>query len=158
MTATFIVEGFAIYSAYAENFCNGVSVSTDKPEYEQGEAVKINISNKLRESIFSHIRSMTPVFCIKHIEKRTTKGQWEKLYAQCQFPNCIYEIDPPGEIKPGENETLEWKPLVFVDGTAKTALPVPGVYRLAIAYMEHQKKKWQSVYTNTFAIRSRRRK
>jgi len=158
MAVTFIVGGIAIFSACAENSSNGVVVSTDKLEYQQGEVIRIVLTNNLRGSVFSHIRSLTPVFCIKHIEKKITDEQWEKLYAQCQFPNCTYEIDPPGEIKPGESVTLEWKPLVFVDGTAKTALPEFGVYRLSITYEGYQKEKWQFIYTNTFAISSGRKK
>lgn len=158
MAITFIVGGISILSACAENSGNGVAVSTDKLEYQQGEVIRVVFTNNLVESIFSHIRSLTPVFCIKHIETKNTNEQWERLYAQCQFPNCTYEIDAAGEIKPGESVALEWKPLVFADGTAKTILPEPGVYRLAISYEEYQKKKWQSVYTNTFTINSGRRK
>lgn len=158
MAAVFIVGGLSISTACAENFSNGVTVSTDKLEYQQGEVIRVVITNNLRQSIFSHIRSLTPVFGIKHIEKKNTNEHWERLYAQCQFPHCTYEIDAPGEIKPGENEAMEWKQLVFVDGTAKTALPEPGVYRLAISYEEYQKTKWQSVLTNTFTINQGRRK
>ena len=152
MLTSFIVGGIPIFSVYAENPVNGVVVSTDKLEYQQGEVISIILKNNFRKSVFSHIRSLTPVFCIKNIEKKITDEQWKKLYAQCQFPNCTYEIDPPGEIKSGESVTLEWNPLVFVDGAAKTALPDLGMYRLAISYQECQKEKWQFVYTNTFAI------
>ena len=146
-------------SANAENISNGVvTVSTDKLEYQQMSTVGIVLTNNSGESIFSHVRSLTPLFCIKYIEKKTTEDQWEKLHAQCQFPNCTFEIDAPAEIKDGESVPQEWKPLVFIDGSTKTALLDPGVYRLVILYEDYQRKKWQTVYTNTFVIKSGRKK
>jgi len=130
----------------------GVSVNTDKIEYKGGESIKIILTNNLGQSIFSHIRSGTPVFCIKHIEKKTTTGEWERLYAQCQFPHCTADIDAPGEIKPDETETMDWNPLVFVNGTSETVIAEPGLYRLLISYEDYQKTKWESVYTNEFTI------
>jgi len=130
----------------------GVNVNTDEAEYKRGESIKIILTNNLGQSIFSHIRSGTPVFCIKYIEKKTTTGEWERLYAQCQFPHCTADIDAPGEIKPGEKETIDWKPLVFVNGTSGTVIAGFGLYRLLISYEDCQKTKWESVYTNEFTI------
>lgn len=154
--ATFFVVGIAVLAACAGNSGNGIAVATDKHEYQQGEGIRIVFTNNSPESVFSHIRSLTPVFSIQHIEKKNTSGQWEKLHAQCQYPNCTYEIDAPGEIKAGEIAELVWEPLVFVNGTPQTVLPESGVYRLAISYEDSLKKKWLTVYTNTFLINSGR--
>jgi hypothetical protein len=138
--------------AFADANDKGITVVTDKSEYKQGETINITLINNLEESIFSHIRSGTPVFCIQHIEIRTPTGQQEKLYAQCQYPYCTNDIDAPGEIKSGESETFIWKPLVYVDGTLETVLPRPGLYRLLISYEDNKKTKWESVYSNQFTI------
>lgn len=158
MTIFFLVGNISIFSVYAEHSSNDITASTDKKEYQQEETIRIFFTNNLRESIFSHIRSLTPLFCIQYIEKQLTDNHWEKLYAQCQFPDCTYEIDAPGEIKAGESETLEWNALVFIDGTTTSVLLDPGVYRLAISYEDYQKSKWRSVSTNPFTIHSGRKK
>ena len=147
-----IVGGILMSIALVGSTNTGVSVNTDKIEYKGGESIKIILTNNLGQSIFSHIRSGTPVFCIKHIEKKTTTGEWERLYAQCQFPHCTADIDAPGEIKPDETETMDWNPLVFVNGTSETVIAEPGLYRLLISYEDYQKTKWESVYTNEFTI------
>ncbi|MDW7772331.1 MAG: hypothetical protein SCH71_05500 [Desulfobulbaceae bacterium] len=156
MAATLFVVGIAVCSACAGNSGNGIAVATDKHEYQQGEGIRIVFTNNSPESVFSHIRSLTPAFSIQHIEKKNTIEQWEKLYVQCQYPHCTYEIDAPGEIKAGESAALEWEPLVFVNGTPQTVLPEPGVYRLAISYEDNLKKKWLTAYTNIFSINSGR--
>jgi len=148
----------AIIDTHAENSWNKLTVSTDKPRYQQEEKIKITFENNLQESVFSHIRSLTPIYCIKHIEKQINGAQWVRLYAQCQFPNCTYEIDRPGELKPGENASFEWTPRQFIRGTAETALLEPGIYRLAITYQNHLRNKWEVTYTNNFTIHSGREK
>jgi hypothetical protein len=147
-----IVGGILISFTFVEGTNTGLTVITDKMEYERGEAIKITLTNNLGESIFSHIHSGTPVFCIKHVEKRNQAGQWERLYAQCQPPYCVYDIDAPGEIKPGETAILDWKPLVFVNGTSEAVAPEPGLYRLLISYQDCSKTRWKSVNTNEFTI------
>ncbi|MBU1232819.1 MAG: hypothetical protein KKD01_10805 [Proteobacteria bacterium] len=159
VTATFLIGNIPLFSVCSEISSNGiVTAATDKLEYHSGEVIRIVFTNNSHESVFSHIRSLTPVFCIKYIEKKNTDEHWQRLYAQCRFPDCNYEIDAPGEIKPGESETLEWKPLVFTDGTTTAVLPDPGVYRLAISYEDYRKSKWQSVASNTFTLNSGRKK
>jgi len=130
----------------------GITVSTDKANYKQNEKIKITITNNLEMSIFSHIRSQTPVFCIEYIEKKHVDGQWDKLFARCQAPHCTYDTDVPGEIKPGENETMVWSPLIFMNGTSETIQPAPGLYRLSVRYEDYQKTEWKSVYTSQFTI------
>ena len=138
--------------AFAKSNNTAVTVITDKMKYERGEVVKVILTNNLGQSIFSHMRSGTPVFCIAHIERKTQAGNWENLYAQCQYPHCIYDIDVPGEIKPGENATMVWQSVEFVNGTAVSAPLRPGIYRLLISYEDHLKTEWKSAYTNEFTI------
>jgi len=130
-----------------------ITVMTDKVDYRRGEVIRIILRNNLGNSIFSHIRSGTPVFCIKHLERKTKGGDWTTLYAQCQPPHCQDDVDAPGEIKPGESEVLNWNPLVFVNGTSQSVLPEAGAYRLSISYEDAEKKDWKSAYTNEFTIR-----
>jgi hypothetical protein len=147
-----VVTGILMSFAFADAADTGVTVVTDKLEYKRGETINITLINNFEESIFSHIGSGTPVFCIKHIEIRTPTGQQERLFAQCQYPHCTSDIDAPGEIKSGESETFVWEPLVFVEGTSETVLPRPGLYRLLISYEDNKKTKWETVSTNQFTI------
>ncbi len=130
----------------------GVMVLTDRAEYQTGEKINIKMTNHQGKIIFSHIGGETAVFCIQHIEKKNTGGKWKRLFAQCQTPHCIYDIDAPREIKSGKTESMMWSPLIFVNGTSRTMQPVPGVYRLLIRYEDNQKSEWKSVYTNQFII------
>lgn len=130
-----------------------VIITTDKTEYKQGEIVKITITNNLKESIYSQIGGNTPVFGIEYIERKRLNGTWEKLFAQCRYPHCIYKIAPAQEIKPGQSETFEWKPLIFINGTSETKQAGPGRYRLLISYLDYQKTEWRSVYSNEFIIK-----
>lgn len=141
-----------MFSASGVSLNRGVNVITDKMKYERGENIKVILTNNLGQSIFSHIRSGTPVFCIAHIERKTQAGNWENLYAQCQYPHCSYDIDVPGKIKPGENATMVWQPVKFVNGTSESAPLGPGIYRLLISYEDHLKTEWKSAYTNEFTI------
>lgn len=114
-----------------------VTITTDKAEYEQGETVKITLKNNLKESIFSHIGSGTPIFCIEYVERKTARGNWEKLLAQGQYPYVLSSKprDVPKEIKPGQSAIFEWwKPSIFINETSKSIQAGPGIYRLVILY------------------------
>jgi hypothetical protein len=150
-----LVSPIVILASFESILSNGprITVMTDKVDYRPGEPIKIILTNNLGDSIFSHIRSGTPVFCIKHLERNTKGGEWTTLYAQCQAPHCQYDVDAPGEIKTGESEILNWNPLVFVNGTSRSVLPKTGVYRLSISYEDAEKENWKSAYTNEFTIR-----
>jgi len=129
-----------------------IRVITDKANYKQGDQIKISMTNNSGANIFSHIRSGTPAFCIEYIEKKNSDGSWEKLFAQCKPPHCIYDIDAPGEIKLGETAVMIWTPLLFINGTSKTMQPEPGLYRLSILYEDCKKTEWRTIYTNQFTI------
>lgn len=135
-----------------------VTITTDKTEYEQGELIKITIRNDLSESIFSH----TDVFCIEYIERKTSEGNWEKLFAQCQYPHCLYKIGGPKEIKPGQSVTFEWEPLIYVNGTPDTVQMSPGIYRLKILYQIRkgpisERWEWKTIYSDEFTIKEKKR-
>lgn len=131
----------------------GVAIRTDRTEYVQGEDIRITITNNLEKSIYSHIGSYTPEFSIETVERKTEDG-WESLFAWCQYPFCIYDIDPPVEIKPLYSESFLWTPLIYIDGTEESAQAEPGVYRLSILYRA-EGGGWESVYSNEFRINSK---
>jgi hypothetical protein len=152
ITVTIILFVILLSLTFAQSPNTKPTARTDKIAYSQLEPIKITLTNDLGESIFSHIRSGTQVFCIKCIEKSRSNEQWERLYAQCQYPNCMLETDAPGEIKSGENATYAWKPSVFVNGTSESVSLMPGTYRLLISYEDCRKTKWDFVNTNKFEI------
>lgn len=128
------------------------AANTDRQVYTSGEIIRITLANHLSRSIYSHIRSATPVFCIQFVERRTSAGVWEQLFAQCQPPRCTFDTDIPGEIKPGEAVSMNWNPTVYRQGSADALRPPTGVYRLSILYQDCNRTEWQTVYTNEFSI------
>lgn len=141
---------------YAET--REVTIATDKTEYEQGESVKITLKNNFVQSIFSHIASGTPGVCIEYIERKTPAGDWEKLFTRCMPPHCIDDTDAPGEIKPGDSGTFEWKPLIYINGTQETINADSGTYRLVSLYqirkgLSSEDWEWKAVRSNEFVIR-----
>jgi hypothetical protein len=146
--------GFILTHAEAQE----ITITTDKAEYEQGESVKLTLENKLEVSIFSHIASGTPGACIEHIERKTPAGDWERLFTRCQDPYCIYDIDAPGEMKPGESKTFEWKPLIYINGTQERIEAGPGTYRFVSLYQIREAPYpenwgWKTVRSNEFVIK-----
>ena len=135
---------------------NEVTVTTDKREYRQGEAIKITITNDLGESIFSNIGSGTPIFCIEYIERKITKGNWEKLLVQGQYPYVLSDKprDVPKEIKPGQSQTFVWLPFIFFKAATEPVQVSPGQYRFSISYYEDKDgEQKKSIYTKEFRIR-----
>lgn len=129
-----------------------IIVRTDKTEYDPGEDIRITITNNLKKTIYSHIGSNTPEFSIKHVERKTN-GAWEKLSAWCQYPHCIYDIDPPMEINPGQSESFAWDQIIFINGTDESVQAGEGVYRLSILY-KVEGSGWVAVYSNEFRIKA----
>jgi hypothetical protein len=131
----------------------GIHIQTDKQEYYQSDTITISISNRSDQEISSHIGSHTPDFAIKYVERKTDDGSWEQFYAHCQYPHCIFDTDAPQEIKPDQQKSMEWKPVIHINGTAETAPLVSGVYRLSILYLDQEFNKWKTEYSNHFTIK-----
>jgi len=135
-----------------------IIVVTGKNEYMRGEVIKITLRNGSKESIFSHVASMTPIFSIDNFERKNSKGNWDKFLAQCQYPHCIYDIDAPGEIKTGKDASFEWDPLIYIDGKEKHIQAGSGIYRLLVTYQLRKDSnsrnwKWLKEYSNEFIIK-----
>ena len=64
-----LISAMGVLVSFEPAVCNDprITVMTDKGDYRRGEVIRIILRNNLGESIFSHIRSGTPVFCIKHL-------------------------------------------------------------------------------------------
>lgn len=131
----------------------GIYIQTDKQDYDQSDIITISISNHSDQKVSSHIGSHTPVFAIKYVERKINDDNWEQFYAHCQYPHCIVDTDAPQEIKPDQQKSMEWKPVIHINGTAETARLVSGVYRLSILYLDHESNKWKSEYSNHFTIK-----
>ncbi len=129
-----------------------VRVLTDKTEYLQSEPIIIALENCLVDSIYSHIGSLTPVFAIQFIEIKADEDNWLKLYAQCQYPDCIYDIDSPTALPPGETDSFKWDPLIYVDGGPFPSQPGSGLYRISVLYLDKTDNDWKSAFSNTFLI------
>ncbi|MBU0468198.1 MAG: hypothetical protein KKD07_04845 [Candidatus Omnitrophica bacterium] len=152
---------FVLFSFVAIGFCQvqilQPTIKSDKEFYEVGEVIKITLTNDLSENIFSHIGSLTPVFAVDNIGKKDPGGNWVKLFAQCQYPHCMWDIDGPAEIGPRQSVSFEWNPLIYIDGTDKYSQARTGIYRLLILYQirkdaSSENWEWLKVYSNDFTI------
>lgn len=156
-----LLTTFVLFSFVSTGFCQGQTlqpaIKSDKEFYEIGEVIRITLTNDLSENVFSHIGSLTPVFAIDSIEKKDPDGNWIKLFAQCQYPHCIWDIDAPAEIIPQRSVSFDWDPLVYIGGTDKYAQAKAGIYRLLILYQIRkdafsEKWEWLKIYSNEFRI------
>ena len=127
-----------------------VIVTVDKDTLEIN--LHVDILNNLSDPIYCHIGSQTPVFSIKHIERKRLENHWDTLYAYCQYPYCEHDIDQPQVIQPQQQMSFTWIPAYFIDGRNKSQLLVPGEYRLLILYMTSDKEKWLTIYSDVFFI------
>lgn len=125
----------------------------DKSLYAAGEDIAVTLRNDSDESILSHAAGRPAVAAIKHIQKKTGPNAWQNFFAQCQPPHCYIDVDAPTEIKPGQSASFAWKPLIYVDGTEKTAPLEPGEYRLEILFEDAKMTEWKSVFTNEFTVK-----
>ena len=92
---TILVLFFFVSIGYCQDQTLKLTIKSDKELYKAGEVIKMTLRNDLSENIFSHIGSLTPDFSIDSIEKKDSRGNWEKLFARCQYPHCIWDIDGP---------------------------------------------------------------
>ena len=149
---------FIVSIGYSQDKNHQVIIKTDKDFYIEGEVIKITLRNDLIENVFSQAGSLTPVFSIDSIEKKDSTGNWEKLFAQCQYPHCSYDIDGPAEIGAGQSVSFDWNPLIYIDGADKYIQAKSGIYRLLILYQirkgdSFEGWKWLKEYSNEFAIK-----
>ena len=130
-----------------------ITACTDKTRYTSSNKIKITITNNSKEEIYSHAGSGTPLFSIKNICRKGLDGNWETLSAQCTFPECMTDSDAPKAIKPGQQVTMTWDPMIFNEGSSKLVPPGSGKYRLIILYEDYQKKNWKTIQSNIFNIK-----
>ncbi|GEM_PF-2024329 len=136
---------------------NKITVSTELAKYSQTEVIKVSLFNGLKRSVFSHAGGPASLFSINKIERKNQSGTWDKLTAQCQYPNCVFDLDAPVEIKPGTTAMFGWKPLEYPEGKEEAVLLKPGVYRLLMNYQFRPGKttenwNWITTYSNEFTI------
>lgn len=136
---------------------NKITVKTERAKYGQTEVIEVLFFNGLNRSVFSHAGGPSSLFSINKIERKKPGAGWESLFAQCQYPNCIYDINAPLEIGPGVTAVFGWKPLEYPEGKKEAVLLEPGSYRLLINYQLRPVKNaanwnWITTYSNEFTI------
>lgn len=136
---------------------NKITVSTELTKYSQTEVIKVSFFNGLNRSVFSHAGGPASLFSINKIERKNQNGTWDKLAAQCQYPNCVFDLDAPLEIKPRVTAIFGWKPAEYPEGKEEAVLLKPGAYRLLVNYQLRPGKatenwNWITTYSNEFAI------
>lgn len=145
-----------------------VVITTDKTEYEQGEAVKITVRNDLKGSIFGHFVSCgnRPFWGLQRFEN----GRWEEF--NFSFPNLtkggcdfiLCEKTEPGKLRAGLEIEDSW-PLTNICewslepiGAPKTeSKPInKGIYRVFLIYGLNTDGfnliESKAIYSNEFTI------
>jgi len=128
-------------------------VKTSMTYYTKGDSIEITLINRLKQSIWSHAGSETPIFAIQHVEIMNLSHTWDTLYIRCQYPECEEESDAPQEILPGASVIFSWNPQIYPDGSQEHHTAEAGRYRLVIMYMFADKKEWKQTYSNEFVIK-----
>lgn len=160
MRAVYYLDNEGKIPVYSNDFIvmpgNGLTVTTEKKEYHPGETINITLKNDLSDSIYSHFGSKTPVYSIEYIERKTRQGR-KTLFAQCQPPRCIQDIDAPAETLPGQSRTFEWGGL-YINETGDYARLGKDNYYLVINYQVRRGNnsedfRWLRVYSSDFTIK-----
>jgi hypothetical protein len=147
---------FFVSLGHSQDQLQKVTVHSDKELYAHREGIEITLRNDLSDNIFSHAGS-DPVFSIESVEKKDFSGNWEKLFAYCQYPHCIWDMGGPEEIASGQSVSFVWEPRIAVDGKDTYAQAGAGTYRLLILYQIRKGAssadwEWLRVYSNEFAV------
>jgi hypothetical protein len=116
---------------------SGVSFSTDKTVYAQGEIVHITVTNtSALPAMIADRRHLDGGFAT--IETRSRDGQWQNVELYAAANVTTFRTLPPGE----RYEYL-WQTIGY--NRVETVAP-PGTYRISFG---------QPVYTNSFEIKPR---
>ena len=130
-----------------------VIVKTSKKEYSVTETIEVSFFNNTLDSVFSHIGSYTPVYAIRYLERKDCENNWKQYFAQCQHPNCVIDIDFPVLVKPKQKISFKWEPIIFINGSINHKKIKTGLYRIQFQYLNAEKTKWQTTYSNEFIIK-----
>jgi hypothetical protein len=130
-----------------------VIVKTNKNEYSISETIEVSFFNNTLDSVFSHIGSYTPLYAIRYLERKNCENDWKQYFVQCQYPNCVIDIDFPVIIKPKQTISFKWEPIIFINGSIKHEKIKTGRYRIQLHYLNSEKIIWQTTYSNEFTIK-----
>jgi len=141
-----------------------VAITTDKIEYEQGEAVKITITNNLGHSIVPHARSddysvyYGENYGIGFIE-RFKNGTWSKIEPLWRCGNsCFAECKYKSSFEPGEERVFEWNQTRFAcdksNFSEKVEKAGAGRHRISSDVWVSEKEGYEIIYSNEFMIKS----
>ena len=133
----------------------GVTITTDKKEYQQGEIVKITIKNNLDKPIWYIKEICDPSCCALY---KWENNEWK--FVKVPFPCAVFTPPPPGmkrwtiipdKLNPGEEIRKEWN-------TEKDEFIEPGTYRFSFFYgltkdFYYRKNREKIIYSNEFIIK-----
>jgi len=129
----------------------GVTIITDKTEYEQGEKIKVIIENNLNQSIW-YKEQLSKIFdhCFLILPSKVQKlenGRWKniELPHKCCNKNIMCKIAPPAKLKLEAKNKRELELKILSSGT----------YRLKFGYyLSNDIAQLNYIYSNEFTIKS----
>ena len=151
-----------------EILLKGVTITTDKTEYEQGDRVKIIVTNNLDYLVTPGVGNLRPDrflgenYGIGLIEK-FEDDKWvaiepvwrcESEFSSC-FTECLYEYS----FRPGETRVFEWDQTVRIcnklERTEKIENAGAGKYRVASSIWFTKERTYKTIYSNEFTIKEK---
>ena len=126
----FFSLGF-LFLVFAPAFAAGVTVKTAADGYAAGQPVEITLTNGSGESVYSLAKSTSPGMAVRNLEVKNPRGIWDAFLLKSRKGGDS-DFQKAGQIKPGENVTFSWVPLVLEQG--REIAPAAGKYRLTVIY------------------------
>lgn len=150
---------------------SGVTITTNKTEYEQGEDVETTVNNGLNLSIYVDSWKGSWIV-LQHQDE-----EWNVIFSGSAktLPLCLCENYPDGncplwapplekfdEIKSSETVTWSWDQKIL-KGTDKNCLiwidAPPGTYKVGLRHfhtLDPNKREWKTIYSNEFTIKEKK--
>ncbi len=131
-----------------------VTITTDKTEYELGEAVKITIRNDLDKSISYRDWDESP--CVSAFSMgRKENGGYKDFYS-LGTARCITSVT---ELKPNMETTYQLDIIKLTEWSEVWKVKFPGTYKLEFVYYPDagslKTTKEETIYSNEFTIKEK---
>ena len=139
-----------------KNRIQGVTITTDKTEYEQGETIKLTVRNNFNKRIWywAENKCKTPADTVM----RAIESGRGKIWLLYFPPQCPQELVKPiyKYLEPGESVILEFKWKNFLTGPVRDGFPLK--YKIVMRFFKEKPKEEIEppeieFYSNEFKIK-----
>ncbi len=145
--AIVLIGGWRVWSPQIYAGAQEVTITTNKTEYEQGEAINYTVKNMSDHPIWF------PPYLV--IEKNLNNGQVRGFSTlPCLGPGRVREAPQPIKIESAEEYNSSWNQIFCDDRVSKNVTAPLGIYRVRFLYSDERSIEYpKSVYSNEFTIK-----